>query len=775
MATVVTQGSSPLAASISMREKGSRSKRKFRAEPPLTDSDILNSSPHGECPNYDFFQIEKSPENTNMLLLPCCCNLCRTITCISKEELELEQPHEVDWTNFNENELEDITLRNLNEMFKGAIKTIITYGYTEEVATNAVLNHGICCGCKCSVSDIVDNALAFLRSGKEVDFLLGENVAQDLQNLARSVLADMVNVLRALRPFFSAGDAMWYLLISDFNVSHACAVECDLLCATNDDKKLSSCNINQPEPEVNTICSTSQTLPEVQVSVSRKTYHLGSSKKESLLRHKSVYLEKDHRTFRSKATPRASKHTGVRGLLLSEKARSISDCSGVSVKCTMTKTCKTAGLDSSQTDGNPSLSLSDSISSHHSKSMKKAASPTPLTVANTELSLSLLPSTSNNASCGMGTDPHCSYAGMALDKGLGNWTPQIQKDELILKLIPRLRELEAQKQEWTEWAQQKVMQTAHRLSKDRIELQTMRQEIEEVGRLKKEKQMLEENTKKKFTEMENALSKASCQIEKSNATARSLEVENFELRKEMESAKLQAEESAASCQEVSKRQMKILKKLQSWDRQKLLLQEELTNEKHLLSQLQRHLKEAKEHHDQMEAKWKLEEKSKSEVLFHVKTERKVREKLESSRKSKENEIMIVAENGLQKFKDDIRRLESQITQLRLLADSSKLVAIRSSTDSSYALKVVDGKKNNDRNNSVNKLLDLHEQEAEVRRDRECVMCLSAEMSVVFLPCAHQVVCGSCNELHEREGMKDCPSCRTTIQRRICIRGDELFG
>ncbi|KAL0302939.1 UNVERIFIED_CONTAM: putative E3 ubiquitin-protein ligase [Sesamum radiatum] len=50
----------------------------------------------------------------------------------------------------------------------------------------------------------------------------------------------------------------------------------------------------------------------------------------------------------------------------------------------------------------------------------------------------------------------------------------------------------------------------------------------------------------------------------------------------------------------------------------------------------------------------------------------------------------------------------------------------------------------------------------VKRERECVMCLSEEMSVVFLPCAHQVVCTTCNELHEKQGMKDCPSCRSPI-------------
>lgn len=64
---------------------------------------------------------------------------------------------------------------------------------------------------------------------------------------------------------------------------------------------------------------------------------------------------------------------------------------------------------------------------------------------------------------------------------------------------------------------------------------------------------------------------------------------------------------------------------------------------------------------------------------------------------------------------------------------------------------------------------------DVQRERECVMCLTDEMSVVFLPCAHQVVCLKCNELHEKQGMTGCPSCRTPIQRRICVRlADQPF-
>lgn len=239
-------------------------------------------------------------------------------------------------------------------------------------------------------------------------------------------------------------------------------------------------------------------------------------------------------------------------------------------------------------------------SSGPSARMKETSYTTSLTAANTDLSLSLLPSSSSSACYGIKSDTYSSCTGMVSDKINSNWIPHDIKDGLLLKLIPRVRELESHKQEWTEWAQHKIMQATHRLSKDKPELQTLRQEKEEVARLKKEKQALEETTKKKLLEMENALSKASNQIEEANVTTRRLDVESLELRKEMETAKLQAKESAASCHEVSKREVKILKKFQSWDKERSLLQEDLMNEKRKLLQLQQQFKFAKEHHDLME-------------------------------------------------------------------------------------------------------------------------------------------------------------------------------
>ena len=48
-----------------------------------------------------------------------------------------------------------------------------------------------------------------------------------------------------------------------------------------------------------------------------------------------------------------------------------------------------------------------------------------------------------------------------------------------------------------------------------------------------------------------------------------------------------------------------------------------------------------------------------------------------------------------------------------------------------------------------------------RRTRECVICMEADIQVVFVPCGHIVCCASCAE-HQQA----CPTCRADIVQRV---------
>ncbi|GMH08339.1 hypothetical protein Nepgr_010179 [Nepenthes gracilis] len=867
MASVVAKASSStcsqLCPAMSLQEKGSRNKRKFRADPPLNDSNKGLPSPQNE---YEF-SVEKFEITSNHGQPGACgtCGCCQdhsdalkldlglsgaigssdVVPSRPREEGEADEFQDADWSDLTENQLEELVLSNLDAIFKSAIKKIVAYGYSEEVATKAVLRSGLCYGCKDTVSNIVDNTLAYLRNGREID-PLKEHCFEDLQQLEKYLLAELVCVLREVRPFFSTGDAMWCLLICDMNVSHACAIDSDPLSSfisdgnpdgssstpphLESDSRVKSTEMILPNPckpipitpcnhgsepemtmvagaqnstkhknslvlnsltsekEGSTSCSLSVDKP-FGVTGSSKTPALeekflpnrkihSNSKRESILRQKSVHLEKSYRTYAIKGASKAGKISGLGGLILDKKLKSVSDSAAVHIKSASIKISKAMGVDVSQDIGSIHLSTKSMMSSTSSappsfnldalnsmSTIPQADSPSAAPVfksqsvlpsADTELSLSLatksnpLPMTIN---CTTKTHNY-GFSGIPYEKSFSQWAPQGKKDELIAKLVSRLRELQNQLQEWTEWANQKVMQAARRLSKDKAELKTLRQEKEEVERLKKENQTLEENTMKKLSEMENALSKASGQVERANADVTRLEVENVALRQEMEAAKLRAAETASSCQEVSKREKKTLMKFQSWEKQKSLFQEELTVERCKLVQLQLELEQAQDLQLQLEARWKQEEKGKEEMLAQANSLRKEREQLEASAKSKDDMIRSKAETNLQRYKDDIQNLGKQISELRLKADSSKIAALKE-----YQAPYVSGM-SNDYDDYCG---------TGVKRERECVMCLSEEMSVVFLPCAHQVVCSMCNELHEKQGMKDCPSCRSPIQRRICVR------
>ncbi|KAJ6430969.1 hypothetical protein OIU84_018474 [Salix udensis] len=714
MASMVAKASSicPSEASplTSIQEKGSRNKRKFHADPPLGDSSTIMSSAQNEYRGYEFSaeKFEPTPGHG----MSSACDLCGVnqghsdglkldlglSSALGSSEvgpshprggLESEESHDADWSELTKSQLEELVLSNLNAIFKSAIKNIVACGYTEEEATKSILRFGLCYGCKDTVSNIVDTTLAFLRNGQDIE-LSREQCFEDLQQLGKYVLTELVCVLREVRPFFSTGDAMWCLLICDMNVSHACAMDGDPLSsfaadgASNGAPSVSSQPQSKPEPKCSELnfpntckqnpCSQSEAstnmtaVPKIskpknsavlngpvsdnegsnstvdpisksfniagssqstileEKFINSKKVHSGGNKRDYIPRQKPLHLEKSYRTYGSKAS-RAGKLSGLGGLILDKKLKSVSDSTSVNIKNASLRLNKAMGVDMSQDNRNldlpsspPSQAAFNSESSNTSSTIPKTVISSTLapvsalpvlpavntlhasSSADTELSLSL-PAKSNSASFPASCSaeaPKSSYAGISYVKSRTHCVPHDKKDEMIIKLIPRAQELHNQLQEWTEWANQKVMQAARRLGKEKAELKSLRQEKEEVERLKKEKQVLEESTMKKLTEMENALCKASGQVDRANSAVRRLEVENAVLRQEMEAAKLGASESAASCQEVSKREKKTLMKFQSREKQKTLLQEEFATERRKVLQLLQDLERAKQIQEQHE-------------------------------------------------------------------------------------------------------------------------------------------------------------------------------
>ncbi|CAA6663495.1 unnamed protein product [Spirodela intermedia] len=798
MAAAVAIGSTPLSSSLSVQEKGSRNKRKFRADSPLPDLHKLVG------PQIDHITYELPPEKpsgkSNLENHPRLCDLCNIAVGHPREEMGMEELQEVDWDGPAEAKLENLLLKHLDSIFKTAIRKIVSHGFTKEVATKAIMRTGLCYGDKDTVSNIVDNTLKLLK-----------NEPGDLQQLQKYVLAEMICVLMEVRPFLSIGNAMWCLLLCDINVSHACEIENDPLnsfCSddSRDDRSdiqskpdanvssaagLSVADFSTSEPEkTNPVLSSPQHVPQAELptvsgipnlpagrfSASRnvqvlassdpsaeesntssesqpvpskekcvvgKKGHGGTSKRESILRQKPIHFEKSYRGYGSKGSLRTTKLGTQGNFVFDRKGTTVSASNGASLNNTSMKLSEGVGRDVSRADNSSNLCFSTRISGS-SSGPNSLKSPSSLSTFNTELSLSLTPTRSDGVNHKLNScseaESCSSFHGVPSDKRCEQWVPEDKRDETLLKFVSRARALQAQLQEWTEWAQQRVMQTAHRLNKDKAELQSLRREKEEVIRLRKERKSLEESSLKRLAELENALIKAGHQVNRTNASVQKLRGENVKLRYDVEAAKLHAAESAASCQQVSNREVKRNKQFQSWDRERASLQGEFLAEKHKLTQVQQQVTRAKEDLDQLESGCRARE----------------RELLEASAKSEEEAMKAEAEDNLRGYKDEIRRLEAEIARLRLTAADPP----RSWRRRRGGTPAEEEEEEEEEEG---------EEEEEVRRERECVMCLCEEMSVVFLPCAHQVVCAKCNELHEKQGMRDCPSCRAPIQQRIRVR------
>lgn len=180
------------------------------------------------------------------------------------------------------------------------------------------------------------------------------------------------------------------------------------------------------------------------------------------------------------------------------------------------------------------------------------------------------------------------------------------KNQMVRDLIKQTREMEAQLKERREWAQGKAIQAARKLGTDLTELRVLRMEHDENQRRKKEKQVMEDDTTKRLTHLENELKKKSGQLDRSNATVQRLDMENAEIRAEMEAAKLSASETERQCQGLLRKEKKDAKKLEVWERQKAKLKEDIAECKTKIAQAERELSEVNKAIKNMEVRKNLQ-------------------------------------------------------------------------------------------------------------------------------------------------------------------------
>ena len=476
------------------------------------------------------------------------------------------------WGYCTEEQLEEILLKNLEFLYKEAISKLVGLGYDEDVALKAILRNGHCYGGMDVLTNILHNSLAFLNNNNNNNCGGGgggstgnadetELVFDDLRQLEEYSLAGLVCLLQQVKPHLSKGDAMWCLLMSDLHVGRASALEIPIASLPGNGSGNVQTNVESvggddngngigvvapalcrfhggwgfgsgggSEFSVNGLLSYSAEMSLHKDIECPKRFNLSPSMKSLLKRNVAIFAA----GFRAN-----SKQMQMQPQLQSQACMSV-----------------TAGGDAA-----PVVKANEGMveKGEESQNLKN------------EDGVSVMLSKLQN---------------LKLDENL-EIVGEDQKDEMMVTLLQQIKDLEKQLKERKEWAHQKAMQAARKLSSDLTELKMLRMEREETQRLKKGKQTLEDSTMKRLSEMENALRKASSQVDRANAAVRRLETENAEIRAEMEASKLSASESVTTCLEVAKREKKCLKRLLAWEKQKTKLQAEIADEKEKIKELQR--------------------------------------------------------------------------------------------------------------------------------------------------------------------------------------------
>lgn len=657
------------------------------------------------------------------------------------------------WGYCTEEQLEELLRKHVQFYYNEALAKVCALGYDEDVALAAALRNGHCYGGMDMLTNILHNTLAYLNSGGSEGGACGgggdgagvgsgesELGFSDLKQLEEYSLAGMVCLLQQVRPKLSRGDAMWCLLMSDLHVGRASTIEIPVVPSPCEglgpvgDKSDAESGANEPAACVSAPV-LSRFLGGFGFSNGGNDY---AEAVNGLGDIGGLALQKD-----IECPKRFNLSPSMKSLL---KRNVAMFAAGFRANA---KTLR--GQTPLLQNGSPSGGAS--VVSREKGVVEK----------NTESR-----NTKNQ------DDLHAMMRKF-LDMDIGaniDENPEVaeeeRKDEIILSMLRQIKDLEKQVKERKEWAQQKAMQAARKLSSDMTELKLLRMEMDETQRLKKGKQTLEETTMKRLSDMETALRKASGQVDRANAAVRRLETENAEIRAELEASKLSASESVSSCLEVAKREKRSLKKLLAWEKQKTKMQEDITEEKRKISDLQQQLVQINQASEEAESKWKQAKKDKERAQAQVEEERRLKEAAEASSKRKLESLRLKIEIDFQRQKDDIRRLEQELSRLKMSA-SAQSADVHHGSHASPATKSEGGKPEGEAIARLLHQLEL-EDSPEVNRDRQCILCMKDEVSVVFLPCAHQVICANCSDSYWGKGKTTCPCCRVPIEQKIRVFG-----
>ncbi|CAN6213792.1 unnamed protein product [Urochloa humidicola] len=690
------------------------------------------------------------------------------------------------------NDLRDVALNSLHMFFKTAVQMLTSEGYTEGDAVNAIVDSALCYQFDGPINKITEHARTLLQSGDhQVDYSCSENGDTVLHMLGLFFLCNASSLLKTFCPFFTLGDALWCILLCDLDISIARAAFTHMSGYGNGQSEghvLRQCNLCEGRENINerseecgcsrgteslaqfeppqseaaqrmwsnilssyivsvqnsasknqdtpALDESSPSVPTAVVQRNKKATKGNRSKTNSIKYQKDC--GKDLVVIKNVQQVKGIGKTSSRML---KESKSLMALLG-SAQSTSIGTSEVANRKSLQ----PSMLVPNQPLSGPS-SVRRRDSPAMVSTGSKQISGSSISSSSAKAESKQGIEPdvvqfslpHIPAEGFEFcfsrDGMQTAWVPKEREEKLALELVQRLGELKLEVKVWTDWANVRVMQSKNRLLNERAILLS----------LKKDKADVEEPdvfNRKKLEETQRALDSTSVELDRVNSCVQELTDKVSHSRREKKAVQLKGKKADENLVIRLSKENELMERTKSMETDKILLQEELAAEKCKLSNLLKSLEQARRSEDLLKKRCQEGEKKLDEVMKQVNFERTALERIDISARTKSSKLLLKAQKDQEWLQANIRNLKQQVEEM---SSSSKLHRVANFmpppgfvTDS-------------------------------VQREQECAMCLEEEVSVVFLPCGHQVVCAGCNKRHQDGGMTECLSCRSPIERRIHAR------
>ncbi|KAK7309105.1 hypothetical protein RJT34_05584 [Clitoria ternatea] len=590
------------------------------------------------------------------------------------------------------NQLEEILKKNMEIICKDIVSKLVALGYNEDAAVKSILQFGDFFGGKDVASNILQNSMNCLKKG----YLQKSGLKPKFSNLRQyeeSTLTKIVSLLQEERGL-SRGDAMWCLLMSNFHIGKASTIQISIGNQCLSSNVIKSINVENEEGldfSTNMFYRGLQLQRDIEFP---KRFNLSSSMK--------FLLNQNVATF-------------VAGYKANPKYSQIESKDFLDINVT-------SKLDSSSISRvSRAMVFGEQFGEIHNMHGQD--------------------------------DMLHKFLDLNIDE-MVDFVPDDEKDVVIVSLVRQIKDLEKQVKERKDWAYQKAIQAARKLSNNLIEQKKLKLEREKNKRLENKTYLLRDTTLKKISEVENTLRKANGQMDQVNAIVKRVEMENTEIKAELEASKLSALESVTSCLQIAKREKRCLRRLTTLEKQKDKIQQDISNEKQKILEIQEEIARIKHHETEVEVIIKEELKAQEEALALIEQEYRSKETVEANNQRNLKALCLKVETDSQRRKDDLLRLEQEMSRLKASAQSKDVEPQRE---------------------TIAKLLqELDNVEAfsgkEVKGNRECIACRKDDVSMIFLPCAHQVMCASCGEEYGRNGKVVCPCCRVSIQQKIRVFG-----